>query len=188
MADTPMQRIARDDLPDTLRPVWDKLNDLTGEPTFVEVFANAPELLDFVMNRFYGQIFFEGRVANKYKQLARLKLSLYHGCLTCNLQNVPGSLEAGVTKAQIDAMEDYESGPFDPAEKAVLRFADQMALTNMEGTMTQGLYDDLKAHFDDAEICELGTVMAVIGGMAKLSFVMNLVEKEEYCPFTPAAE
>ena len=30
---------------------------------------------------------------------------------------------------------------------------------------------------------ELGTVMAVISGMAKLSFVLNLVDKEGYCPF-----
>lgn len=187
MGDTPMKRVPRDDLPEDLKPVWDKLNELTGEPTFVEVFANAPELLKFVMGEFYQKIFFGGRVTNKYKQLARLKLSLYHGCLTCNLQNVPGSIEAGVTQAQIDAMEDYETGPFDDAEKAVLRFADQMALTNMDGSMTQDLYDQLRAYFDDAQICELGTAMAVIGGMAKLSFVMNLVEKEDYCPFAPAA-
>jgi hypothetical protein len=29
--------------------------------------------------------------------------------------------------------------------------------------------------------------MAIICGMAKLSFVLNLVEKEPYCPFASAA-
>ena len=29
--------------------------------------------------------------------------------------------------------------------------------------------------------------MAVISGMAKLSFVLDLVEKESYCPFAPPA-
>ena len=28
---------------------------------------------------------------------------------------------------------------------------------------------------------------AVISGMAKLSFVLNLVDKEPYCPFAPTA-
>jgi alkylhydroperoxidase family enzyme len=71
------------------------------------------------------------------------------------------------------------------AEKAVLAFADQVALTNMDGDLSDALYARLSKHFSDADICELGTVMAVIAGMAKLSFVMRLVEKESYCPFAP---
>ena len=58
-----------------------------------------------------------------------------------------------------------------------------MALTNHGGKMDLMLYQRLSAHFSDSDICELGTVMAVIGGMAKLAFVMQLVEREDYCPF-----
>lgn len=183
MVATPLSRIPRSALTGDLAAAWDALNKLTGEPAFVEAFANAPELLNFVMGEFYGKIFFGGRVANKYKQLARLYLSMTHGCMTCNKQNVPGSLEAGVSKAQIDAITDFENGPFDDAEKAVLRYAAAMALTNPDGHLDASLYNALRSHFDDAQICELGTVMAVIGGMAKLSFVLDLVEKESYCAF-----
>ena len=188
MVNSPLQRIPRDKMNKDLGGVWDALNDLTGEPAFVEAFANAPELLKFVMNEFYGKIFFAGRVEEKYKQLARLYLSVTHGCMTCNKQNVPGSLAAGIGQDQIDSVTQFENGPFDDAEKAVLKYAEQMALTNIEGRMNDKLYDDLRAHFDDAQICELGTVMAVIGGMAKLSFVLDLVEKESYCEFaSPSA-
>ncbi len=187
MTDTLLARIPRDRLPQEFHLAWDTLNRLTGEPTFVEVFAAAPDVLNFVMDDFYAGLFFGGNVDNRYKQLARLKLSLAHGCRTCNKQNVPGAREAGISDAQIDALEDYENGPFSDAEKAVLAFADQVALTNMEGDMNEALYARLSSHFSDADICELGTVMAVIAGMAKLSFVMRLVEKEPYCPFTPAA-
>jgi len=185
MADTPLTRMPRAHLPQDFHLAWDTLNRLTGEPTFVEVFAQAPEVLDFVMNDFYADLFFAGRVDNRYKQLARLRLSLLHGCRTCNKQNVPGALEAGITQGQIDAIEHYERGPFSDAEKAVLRFAEQVALTNMDGEMSDELYAELREHFSDADVCELGTVMAVIAGMAKLSFVMRLVEKEPYCPFAP---
>jgi len=190
MSDTLMKRIPRDELPQPIRLAWDALNELTGEPTFVEVFAQAPDVLDFVMDKFYAKLFFGGRVDERYKQLVRLKLSIVHGCRTCNKQNVPGALAAGISQAQVDSMlaDDCENGPFSDADKAVLAFADQMVLTNMDGDMSPQLYRRLAAHFSDADICELGTCMAVIAGMAKLSFVLNLVEKEDYCPFVPRGQ
>lgn len=190
MSDTLMKRIPRDELPQPSRLAWDALNELTGEPTFVEVFAQAPDVLDFVMDKFYAKLFFGGRVDQRYKQLVRLKLSIVHGCRTCNKQNVPGALAAGISQAQVDSMlaNDCENGPFSDADKAVLAFADQMVLTNMDGDMSPQLYRRLAAHFSDADICELGTCMAVIAGMAKLSFVLNLVEKEDYCPFVPRGQ
>ena len=112
-----------------------------------------------------------------------MKLSLLHGCRTCNRQNVPGALAAGITQAQIDAMDDYESGPFTEAEKAVLAYADEVALTKVNGRLTPELYRRLRTRFSEADILELGVAMAVISGMAKLSFVLDLVEKESYCPF-----
>ena len=48
------------------------------------------------------------------------------------------------------------------------------------------LVDRLRAHFDDAQICELAVVTGFIGGMAKMAFVLDVVEKEDYCPFVPA--
>jgi len=189
MADTLFTRTPRDKLPEQYHLAWDTMNRLTEEPTFVEVFASNPSMLDFVMNDFYTRVFFGGRVDQRYKQLARLKLSLLHGCRTCNRQNVPGALEAGVSQAQIDAMRDYENGPFTPAEKAVIAYADEVALTNMDGRMTPELYARLRGHFSEADILELGVAMAVVSGMAKLSFVLNLVEKEPYCPFAaPSAQ
>lgn len=183
MSATPLSRIEPDAMSEELRDVWKTLNGLTGEPTFVEVFAQAPELLDFVMRQFYGDIFFAGRVDERYKQLARLRLSQIHGCRTCNKQNVPGAKNSGFSDAQIAAMDSPTPELFDAAEMAVLEYAEQMALTNHDGKMDEDLYERLSSHFTDAEICELGTVMAVIGGMAKLSFVLDLVEREDYCVF-----
>jgi alkylhydroperoxidase family enzyme len=186
-ATTPLLRVPREALPERYGQAWETLDRLTGEPSFVEVFAGAPHLLDFVMHDFYAKLFFGGVVDERYKQLARLRLSLVHGCRTCNLQNVPGALAAGFTVAQIDAMEDYERGPFSDAEKAVLRYADQIVLTNMEGDLDPTLHAVLRQHFTDAQICELGTVKAVIAGLAKLAFVLRLVEREPYCAFGPEA-
>ncbi len=187
MADTPMKRVPREELPEVFRPAWDALDELTGEPAFVEVFAQAPDMLGFVMGHFYQDVFFGGNVDNRFKQLIRLKLSLTHGCHTCNLQNVPGSLQAGITQPQVDAMDDFENGPFDDRDKAVLRLAEQMALTNHDGKLTPQLYAQLQTFFSDQQICEMCIVAGVIGGLAKMAFVMGLVEKEDYCPFAGGA-
>lgn len=190
MVDTLFTRTPREKLPEGIRPAWDMLDKLTGEPTFIEVFAQAPELLNLVMNEFYMKVFFGGRVEQRYKQLVRLRLSIVHGCRTCNKQNVPGALEAGITQAQVDSLiaGTYESGPFTDAEKAVLAYADQMVLTNMNGGMSPPLFARLRAHLSEPQILELGVVMAIVAGMAKLSFILSLVEKEQYCPFVPEGE
>jgi alkylhydroperoxidase family enzyme len=189
MVDTLFTRTPRDDLPEDFKPAWDMLNKLTGEPAFIEVFASAPHLVNLVMNEFYVKTFFGGQVEQRYKQLVRLRLSIVHGCRTCNKQNVPGALEASITQEQVDSMiaGTYATGPFTDADKAVLAYADQMVLTNMNGDLSPGLFAQLRAHFSEPQILELGVVMAIIGGMAKLSFILDLVEKEDYCPFVPAA-
>jgi alkylhydroperoxidase family enzyme len=187
MTDTLFTRTRREYMAPEWQPACDMLDKLTGDATFVEVFAQAPELLDFVMRQFYAKIFFGGHVPQRYKQLARLKLSLVHGCRTCNKQNVPGALEAGFTAAQIDALSEGNNEPFAPAERAVIDYAAEVALTNIEGRVTPALFARLREHFSEADILELGTAMAVISGMAKLSFVLDLVERESYCPFATAA-
>jgi alkylhydroperoxidase family enzyme len=183
MTETSFTRVPRASMAPQWKPAWDTLNKLTGDATFVEVFAQAPKLLEFIMQRFYGEIFFGGTVEQRYKQLARLQLSIIHGCATCNKQNIPGAREAGLSDAQIDALIAGDTEPFQPAEQAVIEYARQLALTNMEGRMSNELFTALRGHFEEAQILELGTAMAVIAGMAKLSFVLDLVEREDYCPF-----
>lgn len=187
MANTPMTRIARENLEPQWQAAWDRLNSLTGEPAFIEVLSHAPELLNFAMVEFYQKIFFEGRVAEKYKQLARIRLSLAHGCKSCNLQNTIGMKEAGYTLAHIEAIETDARAPFDDAEKAVLALADQMLLTNPGGVMSKDIHNRLSAHFSEPEICELGVVMGFLAGFAKMAFVFDIVEKEATCPFMPGA-
>jgi alkylhydroperoxidase family enzyme len=186
MAETPIVRIPRGNLDPEWQNAWDMLNGLTGEPTFIEAMANAPELLRFAMVEFYQKIFFGGRVEEKYKQLLRIRLSLAHGCRSCNLQNTAGMKSVGYDAEHIEAIEGDRS-IFDQAEQAVLEFGDEMILTNQGGRLDRALYGRLRSYFDDAQICELGVVAGFIGGMAKMAFVLDLVEREPTCPFVRAA-
>ena len=178
-----LKRVAPGEMPDNLRADWRKSKELRGDAAFFEVFGNNPALYDWYTESFYQEVFHGGTVPRRTKELVRLRLSTIHGCRFCNQGNRRDALEAGLAEAEIEGLSDYESAPFSAAEKAALRLADQMLLTNPDGALSKSLYEDLKQHFSDGELLELGMVMAVLSGMAKFLFAFDLVEKEDYCVF-----
>ena len=135
------------------------------------------------MVQFYQNIFFNGRVGEKHKQLSRLRLSMNHGCRTCNLQNLSGVSELGYSQEKIDAMwrQDYSS--FTEDALTVMERAECLALNNAHGNLSPALHTKLKRHFSDEEILELGLCLSIIVVLVKLSFVFGMVEKEDYCEF-----
>lgn len=83
----------------------------------------------------------------------------------------------------MDALpEDIDNDAFSPRDRAVLKLAEEMDVTNTHGYMTDELHSELAAHFTDAEIFELGMTMAVLCGMAKFLFCFDLVTREDSCP------
>jgi AhpD family alkylhydroperoxidase len=185
MTETLLKRIPPTDLPEFLATAWQRSAEIRGDSTLFEVFGNHPELYRWYADQFYGELFHGGKVPRQLKELLRLRLSTLHGCLFCNRGNRLNALEGGLSQAQIDAIDDYDAGPFSDAELAVLRLADQIALTNPNGQLEPALYRGLRQHFTDAEVLELGMLAGLLSGMAKFLFTFDLVEREPTCPFHP---
>lgn len=78
---TNLSRIPREDLAPDLAEMHDSLTAVAVDARFIEVGANAPEVLDWYFNSFYQTLFYGGRVDTKTKEILRLKLSKTHGCL-----------------------------------------------------------------------------------------------------------
>ena len=76
----PISRIPFEELPEALRPLWENSMERAGEAEFVEVGANAPELISWYMDAFYERLFYGGRVDVRFKELLRLRLSKSNGC------------------------------------------------------------------------------------------------------------
>ncbi len=187
MNDTILPRVPREEMTDAAGAAFDALHELSGDATFVEVFASAPELLNFAMVDFYQKLFFEGRVDERYMQLARLRLSMNHGCRTCNLQNVKGVASFGYTEKQIDDMWAGDYNSFSEDEQAVMELADEIALNNREGEYSRDLHEKLLRHFELEDILNISLCLGVIVGLVKLSFTLGLVQKESYCEFGKTA-
>ena len=180
-----LRRVPRDELPEDLQPVFDNARTVAGDATFIEVAANNPRMFRWYLDDFYTKVYHGGKLDPMVRELVRLRLANLHGCAFCNKGDRAQALAVGFSEAQLDALPDYENGPFRPQEKAALALADELALTRPTGRLTPALYERLREHFDDAELIELGMVMAVLCGMAKFLFAFDLVEKEDSCPFLP---
>jgi alkylhydroperoxidase family enzyme len=182
--------VHRDDMPENLQQVYDRSAEI-GDTQFVQAGANAPEVLQWYFFNFYPTIFHHGRVDVRFKELVRLRLTRSHGCALCNKWDASDALEAGFSPEAVDAVTAWpnQADPqhFSEAELAAIRYADQMVLQNMDGALDRELYQDLRRHFDDGQISELGMAMAVLTGMYKFIFIADLTPKMAHCPVPGAA-
>ena len=177
-----LPRLDRDALPPPMQAAYDRALAIRGDATFVQVAGHAPEVFDWY-GEFYQRVFYGGRVPVKIKELVRLRLSTVHGCAFCNKGNRLDAIKAGLSEAQVRAIDAPDADVWAPDERAALKIAGAMALTNPGGQLDAALYREARAHFDDAQLFELGMTMAVLTGMAKFLFTYDLVEKEDYCEF-----
>lgn len=180
-----LARVPRAKMPPALQSAHDTALALRDDATFIEVAANAPELMQWYVDEFYGRIFYAGRVAVRIKELLRYRLSMTHGCAYCNRGNGVAALKSGVTEAQLEKIMDENDAVFDARDRAVLKLAAQVAMSNPGGHLDSALHAQLRVHFDDAQIFELGMTAGMLTGMAKFLFVYDLVEREAACPYGP---
>lgn len=183
MPNPALNRLPKEQLPARLRAASERSIALRGDATFFEVFGNNPALFDWYLDRFYGELFAGGSVDRRSKELLRLRLSSVHGCRFCNQGNRLDATAAGFSDDQLRAIADGDEASLSGRDAAVLTLANQMLLTNQSGSISEKTHRQLAEHFDDGQILELGVVAAVLTGMAKMMFVFDLVEKEDYCPF-----
>lgn len=108
---------------------------------------------------------FEGNVDHKLKEVMRVQLASFAGDPYFARLRSTRARAAGLDEATIAAgCGDYDDDPrFSEAEKAALRYSDQMYLD--PGKVDRAFYDELKRHFSEAEIMELGAFIALHYGM-----------------------
>jgi alkylhydroperoxidase family enzyme len=107
----------------------------------------------------------EGGVDHRLKEVVRILLARFAGDRYFAALRSEKARAMGLDEARIEAgCGDYEdSDLFTPAERCALRYADQMFLdaTKIDGAF----YADLKTHFTEAQVMELGAFIAFHYGM-----------------------
>ena len=117
--------------------------------------AHHPPLLHAIhelMRAYYTQ----SVVDKKYLELAILLISRLNRCSYCVVHHTPPAITEGISAEQLEAIENdswRDSDLFDPAERLVLRFAEQM--NQRQGRIDDSLFEELLEHFDQQQIVEL---------------------------------
>lgn len=127
---------------------------------FARILARKPKQAKATL-RVMLQKFNEGNVDHRLKEIIRIQLARFtEDPYFSNLRSKKAQ-EMGLTEAEIDAGSgDYEdSDYFTEAEKVALRYADQMFLDSTK--VDKEFYDELKQHYSEPEIMELGAFIAV---------------------------
>lgn len=90
----------------------------------------------------------------------------------------------GLTEEKIQELWEYEgSDAFTPRERAALRFAE--LLVEDHEKVDDAFYQELKGHFTEPEILELGFFIGMADGAGRFVLSMNLVSWEEACALNP---
>lgn len=134
------------------------------DSTFGRILARAPEQAKPLLRALLVS-HTQGNIDHKLKEIMRVQLARFAGDPYFSRLRSRRAREAGLTEAMIDAGSgDYEDAAFfTPAEKCALRYADQMYLD--PGKVDKLFYDELKTHFTEPQIMELGAFIAFHYGM-----------------------
>src|SRR5207248_9011842 len=155
-------RVPRDELPDYFHEAYD-VSEGHGDAVQWEVLANSPIGARWFADS-YAALFFSGTVDRRLKLLVRCRLARSNGCAMCSTAGIEEMLAEGFTPDAIDAVtawpEPFVPEPFSPIEIAVLKYADQMVLANLDGALDAELYTELRQFFDDGQLVELGLLMS----------------------------
>jgi alkylhydroperoxidase family enzyme len=141
-------------------------SELLGVPDemFSRIVARAPEQAKPFM-RALLMSHADGNVDHCLKEIVRILLARFAGDKYFAALRSRKALQMGLTEERIEAgCGDYEdSDLFTEAEKSALRYADQMYLDPTK--IDSAFYAELKRHFTEPQIMELGAFIAFHYGM-----------------------
>lgn len=130
------------------------------------------------------------RVDETLKHLAVLKVAAMVGCEFCIDIGSTVARYSGVTENQLRDLSNYsESEEFSPLEKLVLEYAVEM--TRTPAVISQDLFDTLLDHFDETQLVELTTAIALENYRARFNHAFGIgsqgFSEGAYCPAPEAA-
>ena len=109
-------------------------------------------------------------------ELVRLRVAFHNQCRSCMAVRYAGAVADGVTEELVCSLErPEEADDLTDAERAALRFADLFANNHL--AIDDVVLDDLRRHFSEPEIVELGMNVAMFVGFGRLSAVWHMVDE-----------
>lgn len=135
---------------------------------------------------FWNKVLYKGVLPHKLKEMCRIRISVAHQCGYCSTVRSNVAKAEGLTEGMIDDLLNayWTSQHFTAREKAALHYAD-LFKQGEHAIDKDEVYNELKNHFSDDEIVELGMLCAQTDGVGKLVKSFNVLSWEEACALNP---
>lgn len=151
------------------------------DPRIASIVTRSPAGLGWL--RYWNALLYEGLLPHKLKEMCRIYISVAHQCGYCSTVRSALARAEGLGEDAIAELAAFESSSrFTPREKAALRYARRF---KADDVANDAAYDDLKKHFTDEEIIELGMLCAQTVGVGLFAKSMEVVSWDEACELNP---
>lgn len=132
-------------------------------------------------------LFHEGVVEHELKDLCRVYISRTVKCEYCGNQRSEKALGAGLQEAQYDELLNFESSPgYTERQKAALAYAQSIAWGPGTEEELEKLWERLHAHFDEAQLVELGCAIGLTLGQQSWIRLLG-IDHHQYMAGTAAS-
>ena len=136
------------------------------------ILAHRPEMADALNGLIASLLGDSGTLPRRLTELVRLRIAFWNQCRSC--MSVRYDPDA-VSEDLVCSLErPSEAEDLTDAEKAALRFADLMATDHL--AIDDAVYDDLRRHFTEGELVELGMHCAEYVGYGRMASTWALHE------------
>ena len=109
-----------------------------------------------------------GTLSPRLLELVRLRIAFYNQCRSCIAVRYQSAIDDGLDEDAVCSLErPVDADNLSAAERSALRFAELFATNHL--AIDDAVYDDLRAHFGEDELVELGVHCAFALGFGRLS-------------------
>jgi alkylhydroperoxidase family enzyme len=138
------------------------------------IHAQRPGLAKALL-QYHGVLWNDRLLSDRLHELVRLHIAFFNQCRSCMAMRYPAAIEDGLTEELVCSLErPYEAEDLSEADRAALRYAELMATDHL--SIDTAVYDELRRHFSEPEIVELGTSVAFCIGFGRLAASWHVVE------------
>ncbi|BBX03535.1 hypothetical protein MMOR_44710 [Mycolicibacterium moriokaense] len=116
-----------------------------------------------------------GTLSPRLVELVRLRIAFHNQCRSCMSVRYQSAIDDGLTEDVVCSLQQpTEADDLTDAERSALRYADLFATDHL--AIDDAVYDDLRTHFSEDELVELGVHCAYAVGMGRLAATWQVTD------------
>ena len=148
--------------------------------------SHRPEIAQAVLGLIRAVVRSPGTVDPALRWMVAHVTSLANGCSYCSAHTFKNGADNGVPQDKLEALWEFETSPlFSDAERAALRVA--VTGGQCPAYATPEDMAELRRHFDEAQVVEIGAVIALFGFNNRWNALMETEIEERVTAFTQAS-